>query len=113
MSEIPTIRLAGRDWPVPTLAPRQNRIVVPALFDLVPKIRRACNESGFAGFARHFDTAAFDALSEIAFLALTRAHPEMSRAEFDDMPIDTLELLAAVRIIARQAGLFRREPSPP
>ncbi|MGH6889803.1 MAG: hypothetical protein ACREHF_11520 [Rhizomicrobium sp.] len=116
MTDVPTIRLAGRDWPVPALAPRQNRLVVPALFELVPKILRARDEAAgtgetghFAGLAGYLDTRAYDRLTEIAFLALTRAHPDLSRTEFDDMPIDTLELIAAVRTIAAQAGLLRRE----
>jgi hypothetical protein len=111
-----SIRLAGREWPVPVLAPRQNRIVVPALLDLVPKILRARDESekagekgGFAALARYLDTPTYDQLAEIVFAALTRAHPGLARAEFDDMPIDTLELIASVTMIARQAGLVRRE----
>ncbi|MGH6877640.1 MAG: hypothetical protein ACREHV_09725 [Rhizomicrobium sp.] len=114
-SETPAIRLAERDWPIPRLAPRQNRIVVPALLELIPKILRARDDAAeagqtgsFAQLARYLDTAAYDRLAEIAFTALTRAHPDVARAEFDDMPIDTLELIAAVRIIALQAGLIRR-----
>lgn len=113
--EDPTIRLARRDWPVPVLAPRQNRIVVPALLELIPKILRARDEAAaaveegsLAQLARYLDTAAYDQLSEIAHVALTRAHPALARAEFDDLPIDTLELIAAVRTIAVQAGLVRR-----
>ncbi|HEY3778770.1 MAG TPA: hypothetical protein VGL35_12000 [Rhizomicrobium sp.] len=109
MSDTPTIRLAGRDWPVPVLAPRQNRIVVPTLLELIPKIgsARAGEPHSLAGLARYLDTAAYDQLTDIAFAALTRAHPGLSRAEFDDFPIDTLELIAAVRTIALQAGLMR------
>lgn len=118
MSDVPTIRLAGRDWPVPVLAPRQNRIVVPALLALIPKIAAAReeaarrNEGGIAALARYLDTTAYDTLTEISHLALTRAHPDLSRTAFDDMAIDTLELLAAVHTIARAAGLVRPETSP-
>jgi hypothetical protein len=111
----PTARLAGRDWPVPVLAPRQNRLVVPALLDLIPRIVRARDDvaaSGaggvFAQLARYLDTETYDRLSDIVFTALTRATPDLSRAEFDDMPIDTLELIAAVHIVARQAGLLKQ-----
>ena len=113
ISETPTITLAGREWPVPRLAPRQNRIVVPALLDLVPKILRAREEAAAAGetgsfaqVSRYLDTAAYDRLTDVAFAALTRAHPALARAEFDDLAIDTFELIAAVRVIAVQAGLI-------
>jgi hypothetical protein len=113
--DIPTITLAGREWPVPVLAPRQNRIVVPALLELIPKILRARDESAnagettsFAQLSRYLDTPAYDRLTDVVFAALTRAHPGHSRAEFDELPIDTLELIASVRVIALQAGLVRR-----
>jgi len=113
-SGTPTIVLAGREWAVPRLAPRQNRIVVPALLELIPKIVAARQEAvrtGDAGsiaqLARYLDTASYDRLATIVFTALTRAAPDLGRAEFDDMPIDTLELVASVRIIAGQAGLLK------
>ena len=40
-SDTLSIVLAGRAWPIPRLAPKQNRIVVPALLELIPKIFRA------------------------------------------------------------------------
>lgn len=114
-SDAPIIILAGREWPVPKLGARQNRIVVPALLELIPKILRARDQSdaagetgSFAQLARYLDTEAYDRLTEVAYAALTRAHPALSRAEFDEFPIDTLELIAAVRVIALQAGLIRR-----
>lgn len=113
-SDTPAITLAGREWPVPLLAPRQNRIVVPALLELIPKILRARDEAAARGetgslaqVSRYLDTAAYDRLTEVAFTALTRAHPALARTEFDDLPIDTFELIAAVRTIALQAGLIR------
>lgn len=113
---VPTIILAGREWAVPKLAPRQNRIVVPALVALIPKILRArddadaANDSGsFVQLARYLDTQSYDTLAGLVFAALTRAQPELSRESFDDMAIDTFELVAAVVPIARAAGLLRSE----
>jgi len=111
--EAPTISLAGREWSLPKLAPRQNRIVVPALLTLVPKILRARDEaraagtSSFAALARYLDTESYDTLATLVFAALTRASPALTRESFDDMAIDTFELLAAVVPIARAAGLLR------
>jgi hypothetical protein len=110
-STIPTITLAGKQWPVPQLAPRQNRIVVPALLEIVPKIVEARAQAGNTGLgevAYYLDTAIYDRLTDVVYFALTRAHPQLSRAEFDDMPIDTTELFAALSVIASQAGLLRR-----
>ena len=110
----PTITLAGREWAVPRLAPRQNRIVVPALLELVPKILAARDDAdaagakgGFATLARYLDTNSYDTLATLVFTALTRAHPNLARDEFDDMAIDTFDLIAAVAPIARAAGLVR------
>lgn len=114
---VPTITLAGREWPLPKLAPRQNRIVVPALVTLIPKILRARDEttaagetSALAGLARYLDTQSYDALANIVFAALTRATPSLTRDAFDDMAADTSELLAAVAPIARAAGLLKAHP---
>jgi hypothetical protein len=109
----PAIVLAGREWAVPRLAPKQNRIVVPALLELIPRILRARAQADAAGeadqssqLARYLDTAFYDRLGDVVFTALTRAEPGLTRAAFDDMPVDTLEMLVAVRVIALQAGLL-------
>jgi hypothetical protein len=106
-----TVTLAGQSWPVPTLAPKQNRIVVPALLEVIPKIIRARSEapeaSGIAQLAGYLDTETYDRLAQIAYTALTRANPDLTRAHFDDMPIDTSELIGALNAIARAAGLYR------
>jgi hypothetical protein len=116
----PVITLGGRAWPMPKLAPRQNRIVVPALLDLVPKILAARDDAdkagekgGFATLARYLDTESYDALAGLVFAALTRAHPDLTRDAFDNMAIDTFELVAAVVPIARAAGLIRTDGPPP
>lgn len=109
--DAPTITLAGREWAVPRLAPRQNRVVVPALLELVPKILRARDDAGadnFAQLARYLDTKTYDCLTELVYTALTRGAPDLTRAEFDDLPIDTLEMIASVRTIADQAGMIQR-----
>ncbi|HLY07611.1 MAG TPA: hypothetical protein VKR31_17830 [Rhizomicrobium sp.] len=92
----PTITIAGRTWRVPLLAPRQNRIVVPALLRLAanPKER-------------------FERLLDIVFAALTRARPGIVRAEFEDWPIASHELFDALPVIAERTGFrWRRNPVP-
>jgi hypothetical protein len=109
----PIITLGGRAFELPKLAPRQNRIVVPMLLELVPRILRAREEAkaaggqnSFATLARYLDTQSYDTLVTLVFAALTRATPSLTKESFDDMAIDTFELIAAVMPIARAAGLL-------
>ena len=105
----PTIDLAGRSWVIPMLAGRQNRVVVPALLDVVPKIIHAREQGGgdLVQLGRFLDTETYDKLLDLTFAAITRGDPSLTREAFDDMPIDTLDLIGAVTTIARQAGLYK------
>jgi hypothetical protein len=113
-ADAPSINIAGKQWPVPQLSPRQNRLVVPALLDVLPKIIRAREQAtvqkdggSLTQLAHYLDTTAYDKLTDIVFHALSRAHPDLKREDFDDMPVDTAELFAAMSVIAHQAGLFK------
>jgi hypothetical protein len=86
----PIIVIAGRDWPVPFFAPRQNRVIIPAL-------TRLQERSGLR----------YDDLLDIVFAALTRASPDLDRAAFEELPVATWELVEAVPVIARQTGLLK------
>lgn len=56
----------------------------------------------------------YDALCEITFAALTRAHPDLDRAAFEDWPIPLYELVEAVPVISRQTGMMKpRDASLP
>ena len=87
----PLIVIAGREWRVPLLAPRQNRIVVPALVHL-------CTSGD----------PPYDLLLDIVFAALTRAHPTVTREDFEDWPVPAHELLDALPVVAAQTGLLKR-----
>jgi citrate synthase len=104
----PVVTIAGREWPIPVLAPRQNRIVVPGLLEIVPRLVEARKQ---AHGEWHFklDTVAYDRLTDVVYHALTRATPELTRPAFDDMPVDTTEMITALFVIARQAGLFTQQ----
>ena len=91
------ITLAGREWPIPMLAPRQNRVVIPALMRLGDHPERK-----------------YEDLLDAAFAALTRAHPGIDRAKFEEWPVATWELVEAVPVIASQTGLLKaRAPGTP
>jgi hypothetical protein len=87
----PNITIAGRDFPVPLLAPRQNRIVLPGLLSMDDTVEK------------HFDM-----LCEVVFAALTRAQPHLERDDFEAWPVATYELVEALPVIARQTGFLSR-----
>lgn len=91
----PEVMIAGRKWTIPFLAPRQNRIVVPALLRL-----------GTSGDNR------YTLLLDIVFAALTRAQPGIVRDEFEEWPIATHELLDALPVIAERTGCLKRRSGP-
>jgi hypothetical protein len=142
----PTITLAGQEWPIPLLAPRQNRVVVPAVSKVTKRMRdiaaKALDELSdatreqivkaasaedltrlgrdgvlrarvwalidFPSIMSHDgDTEFFDTAADAVYGALTRAHPTLSRGEFDDMPIGMIEMFNAIGIIANQTGMMR------
>jgi hypothetical protein len=122
---IPTIELAGKRWPIPFLAPKQNRIVVPALLRVTPKILRGAphvagvpteakakaNTSRLADdlerLAEGLTKEGFDDLLDACFWAIQRGHPEVDRMDFEDWPIGVLDMIAASLIIARQTGVIK------
>jgi hypothetical protein len=91
--DAPTIRLAGKDWPIPELAIRQIRIIVPAMVKL-----RVLDIATIS-------TEQMDSLFEVVLAAIRRAHPEIEREAFFDWPISLSELLAALPVIVTQAGI--------
>lgn len=132
VADAPTIRVAGRDWPVPELAVKQLRIVIPALLKLNPLMIRMQEVAGEALKAvdaaklenrelsardlRWIDRIAlstedFDLLCDVVFLGITRGTPGFSRAEFDNMPVSTEDLLSALPVVAEQSRGVRREPT--
>jgi hypothetical protein len=135
----PTIHLAGKEWPIPLLAPRQNRIVVPAVAKVTKRMREIA-EAKLGKFAAEekaslvaqlgseaalrqkiwqitdfsFEIAMelepqfFDVICDALYWALTRAHPQTTRAQFDDMAIGMLEMIDAIGIVAQQTGMMKR-----
>jgi hypothetical protein len=113
----PTIRLAGKDWEIPVLAIRQNRIAAPAIMELLPVFARigtarASADTDPLWFSKlRLSTAEYDLLCDAIFAALGRAYPTMTRSEFDTMPAQLEELLAAFPIVAQQTGIFKPAPT--
>lgn len=102
----PTVALGGQIWRVPVLAARQNRIIDPLILSLLPLFARWQTDKAQA--LSQLGATQYEALLEIAFHALRRARPELTRDQFLDLPVTLPELIAAFPIIARQTGVFER-----
>jgi hypothetical protein len=103
----PNVTLGGKEWPIPLLAARQNKIIDPLILSLLPIFAQW--QSDKAAALAQLGSVQYDALLEIAFIALKRAHPELTRDQFLDMPITLPELIGAFNIIAQQTGVFARD----
>lgn len=108
-ADIPRITLAGREWPVPKLAIRQNAKVQPLLISVLPILGRLSSE-GLTAITEDVMTA----LATIAYWCLDRGHnepppkaPALTRAAFDEWPVTLPELIAAAGVAGRQTGLYR------
>lgn len=103
--DVPKIRLGGRQWAVPLLAARQNKLIDPLILRLLPLFStwRQDPEAALAQIGQE----QYDALLDIAYYALLRAYPTLSRDEFLECPVTLAELIAAFSTIAQQTGLFK------
>lgn len=102
-ARIPRIAIDGVEWPVPKLAIAQNVVIVP----LIPKIMPALPSKEQPDIDRLTQEILGD-MTGMAFEALRRGHPDLTRAEFDQMPLGIAELVDAMNVIALQTGLVRQ-----
>jgi hypothetical protein len=102
----PTVALGGQVWPVPMLAARQNRVIDPLILSLLPVFSEWQTDKAAA--LSMLNAKHYDALQEIAFQAILRAHPKFTREQFLDLPVTLPELIAAFPVIAQQTGVFER-----
>jgi hypothetical protein len=98
--DCPTISLGGQDWPVPVLALRQNRVLQPLFNRVTGKIMEGCSLG-------ELTEADIEALVQISYTALTRAHPDLSRTDFEEMPISLVQLVGAIPVVMQQSGLYK------
>lgn len=112
VANAPKITLAGMEFPIPLLAVKQNRIIVPALLSLSGMMTSIASVAGGdKSDPRWFDkisisTAQFDTLCDIVYTAITRGTPGFGRGEFDNMPISMQELIVAMMVVAGQTGML-------
>lgn len=101
------ITLAKREWFVPVLAMRQNRVAVPRLIRLMPMLEKMQKKPDVLSEEN------VDAIIDVVHAALTRAYPALTREEFLDLPISTQELIWALAPILRQTGAFTKGDDAP
>jgi hypothetical protein len=102
----PQVKLGDRLWAVPQLAARQNKIIDPLILSLLPIFVRWQRDKASA--LADIGAPQYEALQEIAFQAIRRAQPDITREQFLDLPVSLPELVAAFPIIAQQTGVFER-----
>lgn len=104
------VTVGGRAWPVPVLAARYNKIIDPLILMLLPVFTQW--QTDRAGALAKLGGAHYDALLEIAFVAITCLSRELTREVFLDLPITLPELISAFNTIALQTGIFQKENTP-
>ena len=106
----PVVTLAGKQYPVPPLVPRQLRVVLPALLRALPKMM-AWSQSATEGkvFDLPFPTDAYDDILVIAYQGAI--WPNDKKADpgcLFDQVVTFNELAAAIVVIQSQTGMFGR-----
>lgn len=86
------VRLGGQDFYIAPLSLRQ----ILAIADYVRKL------SGLT--AENLSGERLIPLAEVLWHGLRRAHPDLTRDEFFDLPITIAELVAALPAVIEQAG---------
>lgn len=105
--EVARITLGGVQWPVPKLAIKQLKIIMPLLLPFM-SAERSLN-------ALMFTAKDIDDLATIAHAALSRGHA-ITREEVEDLAASPYDLLGMLLVVAQQTGMMKPAPaggSPP
>lgn len=115
-----TITLNNTKWPIPKLAVRQWRVVVPSVLRLLREMgpmfvkmllvskEDMSNPAKMGDLLKDltFNEAHIDLLVDITTAGLQRAHKEITREDVLDLECDVVEMMAAMAVIMAQAGIF-------
>jgi hypothetical protein len=113
MTDVPTVRLAGKDWPIPVLGIKQNRVVIPAFLKFMPafvKIASAVaskDKDPMWFLSLSITTEDMDNICDAIYGSLLKATPGLARNEFDNLAISMEELFEAIPVIAMQTGILK------
>lgn len=106
MTDTPTVKLAGREWPVPELAVRQLRVVRRPLLDLTDSLN-AFGSKKAGEWLMKLSPEQYDQLTEVVYQGLNRGTPSFKREEFLELPVNDLDLFTGFLVVRRQSGLFK------
>ena len=96
------ISLGGKTWSVPHLPFRAIKSIQPALFD----VYLAAGGSSMSGDSvARLSEAQLERLAEATWRAISFVEPELSLANFLNLPFSVGELIKAFPSVARAAGL--------
>ena len=118
MIDVPKVTLGGKEYPVPKMAVRQLRVILPKAMKLIselgPMMQAAVglkDESlsveermGLLGQV-DLSEATFDLLAEVVQIGVQRGTPTFTTAFMLDEPIELGELMAALPVILGQTGM--------
>ena len=103
--DTPSVTLGGKQWPVPKLAVKQNKIIDPLILGFLPVFAEWTSDRASA--LSKIDGPKYNDLLNIAYVAIRKAS-DIKRDDFEELPITLPELIAAFGIIAQQTGIFQR-----
>lgn len=113
--KIPTITIAGQEWPIPKFAPKQNEVIVPIVLELSTDLVRSMSlpkERRLLELAKVLTGPNYRKLNDVIFLAIQRGHPALLREEYDaEWEVGTMEMIEAFTVIAQQTGLIKFVPA--
>lgn len=119
IADSPTIVLGGRTFHIPPLTSKENRVVVGALGSItgvLGKVEAALAQAEpkaamLAMLMKGFpiDEQGYARCLDALHAACTRAYPELSRAEFEALPIGPDEVLIALPVLMTQSFAFTRK----
>lgn len=106
----PKVKLAGKEYEIPLLVPRQQRHVLPALLRAVPAMGKfAADAKDGKIFDSPFPTEAYGDLCTVVYWgAIWPQDHNASPDVIEDMPVTFDELTTAVLAIQMQTGLFKK-----
>jgi hypothetical protein len=100
------VTLGGKEFTVPLLVARENRIIDPIILKLLPIFANWQDNKNLV--LSQIGEKEYDALHEMVFVAINRLQPEMTKEKLLDLPITLSELINSFSVIAKQTGIFEK-----
>jgi hypothetical protein len=113
--KIPTITIAGQEWPIPKFAPKQNEVIVPIVLEMSSELIKAMSSPQavrLTMLAHVLTGDNYRKLNDCIYLAIQRGHPDLTRKEYDEeWEVGTMEMVHAFTTIAERTGLIKVVPT--